>query len=266
MDRRTSQYEQRFYRQWMHAQDLEEFSVRIRESDLMIMAERVQREQAFQALSSVRTHIEQYIGRHPAFGTSMQPVDVDPDASEPVRAMARAGERFGVGPMAAVAGVVAQRVGRALLERMDRVIVENGGDVFVRMDRPVTFGLYAGEQSPFHQRVCFRLDASAGLGVCTSSAVVGPSLSLGRADAVVAICPDAAMADAAATAYANRIHRPEDVDRVMQHVQREETLDGIIACMGDRIGFYGKIELATVSPPPGQEAQTGSQPRARRTR
>jgi len=123
------------------------------------------------------------------------------------------------------------------------VIVENGGDVFARSSEPVTCGLYAGERSPFRDRVAFRVDATAGVGVCTSSGVVGPSLSLGRADAVVAIARDTAHADAAATALANRIERPADVDRVVAEEAERGALDGLIACMGDRIGLWGEVEL-----------------------
>jgi ApbE superfamily uncharacterized protein (UPF0280 family) len=157
--------------------------------------------------------------------------------------MAEAGREWRVGPMAAVAGVVAEAVGRDLLEECETVIVENGGDVFVRSAEPVTFALYAGERSPFRDRVAFRVDADRGAGVCTSSGVVGPSLSLGRADAVVVVAADTAQADAAATAIANRIERPVDVDRAVEDVAARGALDGLIACMGDRIGLWGQLEL-----------------------
>ncbi|MBW2277007.1 MAG: UPF0280 family protein, partial [Deltaproteobacteria bacterium] len=180
----------------------------------------------------------------PCFGTSLEPVDVGDRVTPLIRSMVEAGRAWCVGPMAAVAGVVAEAVGRDLLDACETVIVENGGDVFVRSSEPVTFALYAGERSPFCDRVAFRVDARQGVGVCTSSGVVGPSLSLGKADAVVAIAGDTAHADAAATAIANRIQRPNDVDRVVEDEAARGALDGLIACLGDRIGLWGEVELA----------------------
>ena len=108
---------------------------------------------------------------------------------------------------------------------------------------PHEVALYAGEDSPFTDTVTFQVDARRGLGVCTSSAKVGPSLSLGRADAVVAIHPDAAFADAAATSLANRIQCAEDVDEIVSEQKKQDALHGIIACCGDRLGIWGAVEL-----------------------
>jgi uncharacterized protein len=121
--------------------------------------------------------------------------------------------------------------------------VENGGDIFARAPRRVRFALYAGEASPFAGKLAFEVDASEGIGVCTSSGRVGPSLSLGRADAVVAIHPSAAFADAAATAIANRIRAPGDVAAVVREEEARGALRGLIACMGDTLGVWGDLEL-----------------------
>ena len=236
-------YEQRFYRDWMERDGLCRFSVKIEESDLLILCDRNLEQRAAEVLGEVRGEIERQIAGDPGFGTSLEPVDVSDRATPLVRSMAEAGQAWSVGPMAAVAGVVAEAVGRDLLEECETVIVENGGDVFVRSSEAVTFALYAGERSPFRDRVAFRVEASHGVGVCTSSGVVGPSLSLGMADAVVAIAGDTAHADAAATAIANRIERPEDVDRVLEDEAARGALDGLIACLGDRIGLWGEVEL-----------------------
>ncbi len=87
------------------------------------------------------------------------------------------------------------------------------------------------------------MNAREGLGVCTSSGVVGPSVSFGRADAVTAMAPDAAVADAAATAIANRVQSAQDIERVVQEEKDRGLLQGLIACAGDRIGFFGDIKL-----------------------
>ena len=147
--------------------------------------------------------------------------------------------------MAAVAGAVAQEVGKRLSQSCETVIVENGGDVYARTGnaRPLRLALYAGEDSPFSDRVGFEVDASNGIGVCTSSGRVGPSLSFGCADAVVAIADDTAEADAAATAIANQIQKPADVDAAVTAARESGRLRGLIACVGDRLGVWGDIEL-----------------------
>jgi ApbE superfamily uncharacterized protein (UPF0280 family) len=226
-------YEQRFYRDWMERKGLYRFAVKVDESDLLILC----------ALAEVRGEIEQQIAADPRFGTSLEPIDDCRPSSPVVGGMIRAGRSWNVGPMAAVAGAVAEAVGRRLLEHCETVIVENGGDVFVRSSEPVTFALYAGERSPFRDRVAFEVDATRGVGVCTSSGVVGPSLSFGEADAVVAIASDTAHADAAATAIANRISEPGDVDRVVEVEAERGALAGLIACLGDRIGLWGEVAL-----------------------
>jgi ApbE superfamily uncharacterized protein (UPF0280 family) len=235
-------YERRFYRDWMARDGLHRFAVRIGESDLLILCDRDLQDRAARALAEARGEIERQIAGDRQFATALEPIDRESE-SPVVGGMLRAGRAWNVGPMAAVAGAVAEAVGRHLLARCETAIVENGGDVFVRSAEPVTFAVYAGERSPFRDRVAFEVDASRGVGVCTSSGVVGPSLSFGRADAVVAIAADTAFADAAATAIANRIREPDDVDRVVEAEAERGALDGLIACLGDRIGLWGEVEL-----------------------
>jgi ApbE superfamily uncharacterized protein (UPF0280 family) len=237
------EYSERFYRQWMTRTDLDRFRVAIGQSDLLVLCDGDLERLAREVLVTVRSQIEGHIERNPGFATALAPVAVDGEAPEVIRAMARAARRWNVGPMAGVAGAVAQAVGRGLLDACGTVIVENGGDVFVRSDEPVSFRLYAGEESPFSDRIGFRVDARDGLGVCTSSGRVGPSLSLGRADAVVAIAADAVEADAAATALANEIREGADVGRIVKQQESGSTLTGLIACAGNSIGFWGDIEL-----------------------
>lgn len=146
--------------------------------------------------------------------------------------------------MASVAGAVAEYVGRALLAESDSVIVENGGDVFVALPREAKLRLYAGKDSRFTDRIAFAVPESRnGLGVCTSSGTVGPSLSFGRADAVVVIAEDCAYADAAATAVANTIKSPADVERVTESISKSGMVRGLLIAAGDRLGLWGDIKI-----------------------
>lgn len=238
-------YERRFYREWFAGQGLHRFEVRVRESDLLILCDRGARSVAEASLLEIRADIEEYAAAHPKFLTTLVPLPAEDDAPAVVRRMASAGAAFDVGPMAAVAGAVSEHVGRALLADAGAgtVIVENGGDIFALSPTPLTIALYAGEESPFAGKLAFTIDASAGIGICTSSGTVGPSLSFGRADAVVAIHPDASLADAAATAVANRIQEPGEVGRVVVVEQERGTLTGLIACAGAQLGLWGDFEL-----------------------
>jgi ApbE superfamily uncharacterized protein (UPF0280 family) len=119
--------EARTYRRWVAAGDLVSFNVTVRETDLHIRASADLRMEAIRAVKKNRAALESYIEYHPRFLTSLEPVAVASDAPEIVAAMSRAAERVGVGPMAAVAGAIAEFAGQDLLAFSPEVIVENGG-------------------------------------------------------------------------------------------------------------------------------------------
>jgi len=145
-----------------------------------------------------------------------------------------------------VAGAIAEAVGRELLSESGQVIVENGGDLFVRLRRPARLGLYAGRDSPFTRRLNLLVDSSEqSLGICASSGTVGHSRSFGRADAVVAVAASAALADAAATAIGNKVRSPDDVERVVEEERVKGQLRALVIAIGKRIGAFGDVELAT---------------------
>ena len=238
----------RFYRSWPHVGELEKFEVSVAESDLMILCDVALQAAAMRRLRRVRGDIEWYAGAHPGFLTALAPYPVSCEAPPIVRRMAASGDAWRVGPMAAVAGAVAQAVGEALLpEGASTVIVENGGDVFAHADTPIRFALYAGETSPFSRGVIFEVNAAGGVGVCTSSGSVGHSLSFGKADAVVAVAPDAAFADAAATAIANRIRSTDDIESVIGQESGRGPLRAIVACLGDKLGVWGDVRIVEQS-------------------
>jgi len=237
------EYVERFYRGWTGTKDLVPFEVKVRESDLLILAERAMREEALGALVAARADIERYIERDPVFARTHRPHAVAADAPAIVREMAEAAAKWHVGPMAAVAGAVAEHVGRALTAGSSAVVVENGGDVFALASRPVRFALFAGHASPFSGEIVFEVAADGGVGVCSSSGTVGPSFSYGRADAVAAIAGCAAEADAAATAIANTILEEPDVDRVMANPEFRSRLLGLVVAKGGRLGVWGNLTL-----------------------
>lgn len=234
-------YTERFYRKWTSS-DLKTFRVVLGESDLQIYAEKSLRNKALDTLSNIRQTLHEHIALNPIFQRSLSPITSG--SSNPlISRMEEAGREWNTGPMASVAGAIAQEVGTHLLKHSKTVIVENGGDIWACSPKPLEFLIYPGDQSPLSRGISFTLDASQGISVCTSSGKIGPSFSLGRADAVTAIHSCAAAADAAATSLANRIRGESDVKRIVEEVACKRKLKGVIATCGDSIGIWGEIHL-----------------------
>lgn len=229
------------YRLAVRAPDLASFRVRIRQTDLMVACTTPKPAAALALACACRRHVEGYIQQHPVFATTLSPMGQDPLAPPVVQDMLSAAEAAGVGPMAAVAGAIAERVGRGLLTDSAEVIVENGGDVFFRSRRRRT-ALVLAEKSPFGA-LRIALDPSPnGQGLCTSSGTHGPSLSFGRADAVTVLAASSALADAAATAVANRVRGAGDITEALEFA-RGLDLDGVLIIAGDRLGAWGRIQV-----------------------
>jgi ApbE superfamily uncharacterized protein (UPF0280 family) len=237
-------YQERTYREWVDAGDLVRTAISIGESDLMILADEDVSAQAGLLTNEVRTIIEDYIRSDVGFAAALSPYETDSDAPGIIRRMAEASARYGVGPMAAVAGAVSEYVGLALSERHDKVIIENGGDIYARSFDPITMSLYAGEGSPFTGKVKFVVRPKGrALGICTSSGTVGHSASFGKADAVTVISDSATDADAAATALCNDVKEKTDVDRVIEKAASCDRISGVIVAIDDRFGVWGDVEL-----------------------
>ncbi len=245
-DEKTRGYQERQYRNLLLDQGFISFEVKVKETDLHIRALRDLKPLALQSVIRYRYQLEQYISQKPEFWRSLVPVPADEFAPPIVRGMIRAAESAGVGPMAAVAGAMAEAVGRDLLPQSPEVIVENGGDIFLRSSQELKVGIFA-HTSPLSFRVGLRIPPTPqGWGVCTSSGTVGPSLSLGRADAVCVLSPAAALADAAATTVGNLIRSPADVPRGLEKAQSIPGLSGVVIIIGDKLGAWGEVELIEI--------------------
>lgn len=239
--------EKRTYRQRIRLPHLTAFRVLVKETDLWICATLPLKDQALAATLKARGYIETYIGMHPGFQNTLVPWPDTGPAPLIVRRMIEAGRLAGVGPMAAVAGAVAESVGRDLLLLSDEVMVENGGDMFIRLNRPFTCAIDAGP-SPLSFRFGLRLDGGGEpLGVCTSSATFGHSLSFGKADAVCVVSSSCALADAAATAICNRVKEPKHLEKAIHEGKDIPGVRAVAVILGDKAGFWGNAELVPLS-------------------
>jgi uncharacterized protein len=217
--------------------------VAVKETDLYILARSVLEQEAREAIIQLRQQLEHYIRANPLFQTSLVPLPADPRAPQIVKEMLAAAQTAGVGPMAGVAGAMAAFVGAALLAYTPEVVVENGGDIFLQTSTARKIGIFAGA-SPLSMRVGISVPPERQpLGVCTSSATVGPSLSLGRADAVCVISPSATLADAAATALGNMLQGKGDIERALEAGSKLSGVEGAVIIVGDALGAWGEYEL-----------------------
>ncbi len=240
-------YQPRTYRHWVKDTSLIAFTVTVKETDLYIRTRRHLEAEALASVLRHRTSLEEYISSHPDFLHTLEPIAVDETAPPIVKEMAIAAEKAVVGPMAAVAGAIAEAVGRDLLAFTSEVIVENGGDIFLKISKPRLVGIYAGS-SPLTGRVALKISPSeTPLGVCTSSGTVGHSLSFGLADAAISLAPSAALADAAATALGNRVRSADDIEPALEWAKTVPGLIGAVVILDDRLGVWGKVRLVPVN-------------------
>ena len=211
-----------------------------------------------------RAVLEAYIEAHADFAASLGPVGVAADAPDVARRMARAAEAVGVGPMAAVAGTMAQLAAEAGIRAgADEAIVENGGDVFLICRKAVVVGLYAGG-SALGGQLAFAVEpAETPLAVCSSSGRMGHSLSLGDCDLATVVARDGSLADAAATRAANLVAAPDDIDAALARIAAIEGVSGVLLVRGDRVGLAGRLPPLVRSREPDLLLKVTRDPRTR---
>lgn len=236
-------FEPRTYRNSVHGTDLVGFTVTVKETDLFIRAGKNLKSKAERLVVKYRNILEKYIERNPLFLTTLEPFTPEENAPLIVKAMAEAGTAAGVGPMAAVAGAIAEYTGRELLEYTAEIIIENGGDIFMKSLNRRKIGVYAGK-SPLSEKISLIVEPEdTPLGICTSSGTFGHSLSFGKADAVAVLSPSTLLADAAATAICNSVKTPDDIQQGLALAETIVGVKGVLIIIGDRAGVRGNINL-----------------------
>jgi ApbE superfamily uncharacterized protein (UPF0280 family) len=244
-------YRDRKYRSLLEEGGLVSSFVKIKDTDLHILADRDVTLWAQDLALQYRLQVETYITKNPLFASSLVPIARDDHAPPLIREMFDACRRAGVGPMAAVAGTIAEYVGRTLIKKgCLEVMVENGGDIFLWRTTDCRVAIFAGE-SPLSNRVGVRLKASdMPVAVCTSSGTVGHSLSFGQADSVTVIAQSAALADAVATRLGNEAGQSGSGDSKIKGVleigQQIDGVQGVVVICNEHIGAVGEIELINI--------------------
>ena len=248
--RKDSSSDRGIYRSLVKSSDLTGFHIRDGESDLYISTDYPARSRARKALRAGREQIENYLSLYPDFGRSLLPRTAERGSPSLIEKMAAAAFKCGVGPMAAVAGSLADWVGESLAVSSSNVIVENGGDIYLTSDRGRLISLYAGEENPFTGKMGIKIKKTdSSLGIAASSRTIGPSLNWGRSDLTVVLAETCALADAAATALSNWIYRREKTvwEDAINRINKIPGIKGGLIIMGDQLQAWGRIELVKVS-------------------
>jgi len=231
------------YRDLIKAGGLSSFHIEIKESDLLILADKKLSKQAEEALIWYRKDIEQYIYKHPGFKVTFKPFPLEEKMPSIVRAMAEAAQAVGVGPMAAVAGAIAEFVGKKLLNYCRQIIVENGGDIFMKVKKKKKVGIYAGS-SPLSGKIALEIEPQdTPVGICCSAGTFGHSQSLGEADAVVVLSSSASLADATATAVGNIVKDDESIQKGLEFLRELPSVRGGIIIRNRKMGAWGQVKI-----------------------
>jgi ApbE superfamily uncharacterized protein (UPF0280 family) len=236
-------FKNRIYRRQHQKKGLVSFDITVKETNLNIQAVTDLTDKAIKSVLTCRNYIETYINLHPEFATSLIPLQNSGPAPRIIRNMIKAAELAEVGPMAAVAGAVAATAGTALLPYSSEVVVENGGDIFIKSDSKTIFSIYA-ENSVFSMTTGIRVEKrDTPYGMCTSSGTLGHSKSFGKADAVTVLADSCPLADAVATALGNRVKTATDIKTAIDTGKAIPGVQGIVIIKGDNIGLWGDLKL-----------------------
>ncbi len=223
--------------------DLVGFRVKIEESDLLILAEKDLSDVASDYLLKIRDEIKRYVRNNPLFLRSFLPLPMDELAPDVVKRMLEVSSLAGVGPMASIAGTIAEFVGDYLYNFSKEVIVENGGDIYINSTRERVVALYAGD-SPISGKLAIKLPPGR-YGIATSSATLGHSVNLGIVDMATVVSNSSSLSDAFATALGNRVGHPVDIKSALNWLSSFKNLGiigGVVVVKGN-VGIWGDMEV-----------------------
>jgi len=199
-----------------------------------------------------RKNLEKYISINKNFLTSFSPVRIKTNIRV-VKLMAEAAKLCDVGPMAAVAGVLADLMLEAMkfyreekkeLGSIKIALVENGGEIAIDSEKPMKVALYAGNNE-LNMNLGFLVKKNdCPIGIGTSSATIGHAISLGEADAVTIFAKNASIADAAATKIANLVKGNDIEKSIKKGLDAVDDVDGVYGAFisrANKVGQTGKI-------------------------
>jgi ApbE superfamily uncharacterized protein (UPF0280 family) len=221
--------------------------IEIQETAATIAAERRFIGGAVDAIKMARRDIERQIRKDRFFLTTLEPYDSGSCTSETTARMCAATKQAGVGPMAAVAGAIAQAALDAMIaEGCRHAWVDNGGDVALVLESPLTLEIFTTPGSS--KAFAFELRTTGrAMGICSSSGRLGHSISFGDSDIAVTIADDAVVADAFATALGNEVKDETSLNKCFDILRSAKAVKGGLAMIDGAVAMYGEVpELVEV--------------------
>jgi uncharacterized protein len=197
-----------------------------------------------------RMLLEEYISAHSKFSYTLKPIPT-PEKPLVAKLMAEAAEKANVGPMAAVAGVLADLAVKDMVSVGCKVaVVEDGGEVSAVSNLPIDVAVSAGDEL-LSNRFGFRLTEFP-VGLATSSGRFSHALSFGEAEAASVFCREAGLADAAATAVCNAVKNEDWQSAIEAGIKMAKSIGGVEGAMilyKGNVGTWGKIpQIIKVEP------------------
>ena len=232
-------YTERTYRSWADSEGFLTYVVKEDESDLFVTSKTDLSREIHDHLLEARTTLSSFIKEHPEFQSSLSPLELQSDKGI-ISLMLESARLADVGPMAAVAGAVNEYIGQRV---NGDIIIENGGDIYIRGKGEKIIGLFAGDKSPFTHKIGIKVQVKDVLGVCTSSGTVGHSLSFGHADAVTIVSRSCALADAVATSICNMVKSEADIEKALERSVSIKGVDACLIAINEKLGVLGDIEI-----------------------
>ena len=192
------------------------------------------------AIFEARRIIEDKVSQDEFFRITYEPYQIDPKDHELIQRMCNASILSNVGPFAGVAGAVATySVEQMKAKKADLAIVENGGDIAFLSHEPRVIGLFADH--PVLKDIAFRMRSDVITGICSSSAKIGPSVSLGGSNVCTVFSDDVILADCCATALGNLVKDESSLSSALETIGSIEGVKGCLACVCNKVAMYGDL-------------------------
>jgi len=239
----TGAGESHFYRPRTRAKN--NFTLKYRHCSISVSSDADLEKECRENLPRIYGTVEKHVLSDTVFAESLVPVNSDETAHPIIKNMIEAGQKAGTGPMAAVAGTIADALFCSVKTPFNTLIIENGGDIFASSADDMICGLYTG--SSFDKFALKIKKTMLPCAISSSSASIGHSLSLGNALLAVVISPSGALSDAFATALANSVHSEDDLENAVNFCAAGKRVTGCAAIINDKIAFAGDIEFTEIS-------------------
>ena len=216
------------------------YAFQVKESIVNIVCDEQYLRIAEQGIFDARRIIEDKVSEDDFFQITYDPYAPVSKDNPLIQRMCQASELSGVGPFAGVAGAVAvYAVERMVDAGAPYAIIENGGDIAFYSPEKRSIGLFADH--PVLKDIAFMINSDRITGICSSSAKIGPSVSLGRSNVCTVFSDDVILADCCATALGNIVKDENTLPEALERVGSIQGVKGCLACVGDKVAMYGDI-------------------------